>query len=154
MKRFILMFLSALLLGTLAGCAAKNTDAYYGDVKLEWVDWSYMPEVPDNDEWQTRRGKNAAAGLDLTKTKDFLEYLEKVDHLIMRYFVRSNGGVTDIIHFENGVWALRYWCGENLLCSDVAVFYRYESTGEIFHEDALCDGDVMPWERNEVYDKR
>lgn len=147
MKRLLAIVLAVLLpIATLAGCASKQRDVYYGDVKLEWVDKSYEPEYPDNDEWQMRKGREAAEGLDLTKTDDFLEYLAKIDRLIMRYFVISNGCVTDIVHFQNGVWALRYWQGERVMCSDVSIFYVCEDSGEIFHEDAVCDGDAMPWE--------
>ena len=147
MKRRVALLLGLLLVTVmLAGCVSKQRDVYYGDVKLKWVDKSYEPEYPDNDEWQMRKGREAAEGLDLAKADDFLEYLAKIDRLILRYFVISNGCVTDIVHFQTGGWVLRYWRGEHVMCSDVAIFYVRDDSGEIFHEDAVCDGDVMPWE--------
>ena len=140
MKRFILMFLSALLLlGTLAGCAAKNTDAYYGDVKLEYVEETYEPEkIRLDNEWLQRKSREAAEGLYLSKLKELLTYLEKIDALLNRYFFQSSYEVTGIVHFSNDVWGIRFAHRNDLppamdACDEY--YYFREADGEIFNSD-------------------
>lgn len=140
MKRFILMFLSALLLlGTFAGCAAKNTDAYYGDVKLEYVEETYEPEkIRLDNEWLQRKSREAAEGLDLSKLKELLTYLEKIDALLNRYFFQSSYEVTGIVHFSNDVWGIRFAHRNDLppamdACDEY--YYFREADGEIFNSD-------------------
>ena len=64
MKRLLAIFLAVLLLlGTLAACASKRRDVYYGDVKLEYVEEAYEPEeIWLDNEWLQRKGREAAEG--------------------------------------------------------------------------------------------
>ena len=140
MKRFILMILTALLLlGTLAGCAAKNTDVYYGDVKLEWVEEAYEPEeIRLDNEWLQRKSREAAEGLDLSKSKDLLTYLEKIDALLNRYFFQSSYEVTGVVHFSNDVWGIRFAHRDDLppmMDAWDEYYYFREADGEIFNSD-------------------
>lgn len=148
MKRFILIFLSVLLLlGTLAGCATKNTDVYYGDVKLEYVEEAYEPEeIWLDNEWLQRKSREAAEGLDLSKSKDLLTYLGKIDPLINRYFLHSCYAVGGVVHFSNGVWGVRFVYDNPWPAFDSCDEYYYfrEADGEVF--DTYLDwDDVNPW---------
>ena len=137
MKKCVAFFLALLLLAAmLAACASKQRDVYYGDVKLEYVEEAYEPdEIWLDNEWLQRKSREAAEGLNLSKTKDLLTYLGKIDPLINRYFCGSNYAVTGIVHFSNGVWGLRFVYDNPWPALDACDKYYYfrETDGEIIN---------------------
>ena len=148
MKRLLAIFLAVLLLlGTLAACASKRRDVYYGDVKLEYVEEAYEPEeIWLDNEWLQRKGREAAEGLNLSKTKDLLNYLGKIEPLINRYFLHSCYAVTGVVRFSNGVWGVRFAYNNPWPMFDSCDEYYYfrEADGEIF--DTYVDWyDENPW---------
>ena len=140
MKRLWTVVLALLLLtALLTGCAAKQRDVYYGGVKLKWVDQPYAPEeISLDNEWLQRKALEAADGLDFTTPEGFLAYLEAVEPMLKRFFMNEEYYVTNILHFSNGIWGVRYVYAPSgdlpyyVLDGGDAYFYFSEEDGEVY----------------------
>lgn len=134
------------LLCCLSGCTQNQT--YHG-VTVEWLDSSYTPEAIyfDND-WLQRKSLSAAEGLDLRTTKGFFAYLDQIDPLLLHYFVR-NFEITNITHYDNGIWAIRYTLSKNardLIGYDIEIYFIDEATGEIYNYECWSSNGTKAWE--------
>lgn len=147
-KRLVsLIVLVTLLLCGLAACSDRDR-LYHDEIAVEWLDSPYIPEhIWFDNEWLQKKSLSAAEGLDLQKTKDFFAYVDKLEPILLRYFVRDHE-LTDIMHYNNGIWAVRYAVREGIvvLGYDVKIYYISETTGEIYNYECWSSGGTKAWE--------
>ncbi len=138
-KRLVsLIVLVTLLLCGLTACSDRDR-LYHDEIAVEWLDSPYIPEhIWFDNEWLQKKSLSAAEGLDLQKTKDFFAYVDKLEPILLRYFVRDHE-LTDIMHYNNGIWAVRYEVPEEMpiLGYGVRIYYISETTGEIYNYEIL-----------------
>ena len=74
----------------------------------------------------------------MQKCNDFFIYLNKIEPILLRYFARYHE-LTDIMHYNNGIWAVRYDVPEEMpiLGYGVRIYYISETTGEIYNYEIL-----------------
>lgn len=147
-KRLVsLIVLVTLLLCGLAACSDRDR-LYHDEIAVEWLDSPYIPEhIWFDNEWLQKKSLSAAEGLDLQKTKDFFAYVDKLEPILLRYFIRGLE-LTDIMHYNNGIWAVRYAVPEGIavLGYDVEIYYISETTGEIYNYECWSSGGTKAWE--------
>lgn len=150
-KRFLVFFITICTLIAIGGCGAQQPDIRYQDIQIQWLDEAYTPETIwfDND-WLQKKSLLAAEALDLQKTPDFYAYLERFEPILLRYFIR-NYELTDIMHYSNGIWAVRYVLPEERICVlgsdyDVEIYYISETTGEIYNYECWSSSGTSAWE--------
>ena len=147
LKTAICAFLALILLCTLVGCSDANP-LYHAEIGVEQIDSPYIPEhiFFDND-WLQKKSLSAAEGLNLQKTTDFFAYLDKIEPILLRYFVRGHD-LTDIMHYNNGLWAVRYAVPEEIpiLGYGVRIYYISETTGEIYNYEIWSRNGTKAWE--------
>lgn len=147
LKTTICVFLTLIFLCTLVGCSDANP-LYHGEIGVEQIDNPYIPEhIYFDNDWLQKKSLSAAEGLNLQKTTDFFAYLDKIEPILLRYFVRGHE-LTDIKHYSNGIWAVRYALPEdnNVLGYDVEIYYISETTGEIYNYECWSSGGTKAWE--------
>ena len=147
LKTTICVFLTLIFLCTLVGCSDANP-LYHGEIGVEPINSPYIPEhIYFDNDWLQKKSLNAAEGLNLQKTTDFFAYLDKIEPILLRYFVRGHE-LTDIMHYNNGLWAVRYALPEdnNVLGYDVEIYYISETTGEIYNYECWSSGGTKAWE--------
>lgn len=136
LKATICVFFALILLCALVGCSDANR-LYHDEIGVEQIGSPYIPEhiFFDND-WLQKKSLSAADGLNLQKTTDFFDYLDKLEPILLRYFVRDHE-LTDIMHYNNGIWAVRYAVPEEILILGygVKIYYISETTGEIYNSE-------------------
>ena len=149
-KTTFCVFLALLLLCALVGCSDIDC-LYHGEIGVEQIDGPYTPEhIYFDNEWLQRKSLLAAEGLDLEKTKDFFAYVDKLEPILLRYFIR-NYELTDIMHYNNGIWAVRYTLPEERITVlgydyDVEIYYISETTGEIYNYECWSREGTKAWE--------
>lgn len=147
-KRLVsLIVLVTLLLCGLAACSDRDR-LYHDEIAVEWLDSPYIPEhIWFDNEWLQKKSLSAAEGLDLQKTKDFFAYVDKLEPILLRYFIRGLE-LTDIMHYNNGIWAVRYAVPEGIavLGYDVEIYYISETTGEIYNYECWSSDGTKAWE--------
>ncbi len=147
LKDVLSILLATMIVSGLIGCSGGN-DLYRNNVPVEWMDSDYVPEYIylDND-WLQQKSISAAEGLDLQKTDDFFAYLDILDPILLRYFVQDHE-ITNILHYSNGIWAVRYALPEDeiVLGYDVTIYYIDETSGEIRNYECWSRGGTKPWE--------
>lgn len=147
-KRLVsLIVLVTLLLCGLAACSDRDR-LYHDEIAVEWLDSPYIPEhIWFDNDWLQKKSLNAAEGLNLQKRSDFFAYLDKIEPILLRYFVRDHE-LTDIMHYNNGIWAVRYAVPEGIavLGYDVEIYYISETTGEIYNYECWSSGGTKAWE--------
>ena len=150
LKTAICAFLVLILLCALVGCSDANR-LYHDEIGVEQIGSPYIPEhiFFDND-WLQKKSLSAAEGLNLQKTTDFFAYLNKIEPILLRYFIR-NYELTDIMHYSNGIWAVRYVLPEERICVlgsdyDVEIYYISETTGEIYNYECWSREGTKAWE--------
>lgn len=147
-KRLVsLIVLVTLLLCGLTACSDRDR-LYHDEIAVEWLDSPYIPEhIWFDNDWLQKKSLSAAEGLDLQKTKDFFAYVDKLEPILLRYFVRDHE-LTDIMHYNNGIWAVRYAVREGIvvLGYDVKIYYISETTGEIYNYECWSSGGTKAWE--------
>lgn len=147
-KRLVsLIVLVTLLLCGLAACSDRDR-LYHDEIAVEWLDSPYIPEhIWFDNDWLQKKSLSAAEGLDLQKTKDFFAYVDKLEPILLRYFIRGLE-LTDIMHYNNGIWAVRYAVPEGIavLGYDVEIYYISETTGEIYNYECWSSGGTKAWE--------
>lgn len=142
-----LIVLVTLLLCGLTACSDRDR-LYHDEIAVEWLDSPYIPEhIWFDNDWLQKKSLSAAEGLDLQKTKDFFAYVDKLEPILLRYFVRDHE-LTDIMHYNNGIWAVRYAVREGIvvLGYDVKIYYISETTGEIYNYECWSSGGTKAWE--------
>lgn len=147
LKTTICVFLTLIFLCTLVGCSDANP-LYHGEIGVEQIDNPYIPEhIYFDNDWLQKKSLSAAEGLNLQKRSDFFAYLDKIEPILLRYFLR-NFELTDIKHYSNGIWAVRYALPEdnNVLGYDVEIYYISETTGEIYNYECWSSGGTKAWE--------
>ena len=147
LKTTICVFLTLIFLCTLVGCSDANP-LYHGEIGVEQIDNPYIPEhIYFDNDWLQKKSLSAAEGLNSQKTTDFFAYLDKIEPILLRYFVRGHE-LTDIKHYSNGIWAVRYALPEdnNVLGYDVEIYYISETTGEIYNYECWSSGGTKAWE--------
>ena len=146
LKTTICIFLVLVLLCALAGCSDADR-LYHNKIGVEQIDSAYIPEhiFFDND-WLQKKSLNAAEGLNLQKRSDFFTYLDKIEPILLRYFVRDHE-LTDIMHYNNGIWAVRYAVPEEILILGycVKIYYISETTGEIYNSETWSRDGTKAW---------
>lgn len=147
-KRLVsLIVLVTLLLCGLTACSDRDR-LYHDEIAVEWLDSPYIPEhIWFDNDWLQKKSLNAAEGLNLQKRSDFFAYLDKIEPILLRYFVRDHE-LTDIMHYNNGIWAVRYAVREGIvvLGYDVKIYYISETTGEIYNYECWSSGGTKAWE--------
>lgn len=147
-KRLVsLIVLVTLLLCGLAACSDRDR-LYHDEIAVEWLDSPYIPEhIWFDNDWLQKKSLSAAEGLDLQKTKDFFAYVDKLEPILLRYFIRGLE-LTDIMHYNNGIWAVRYAVPEGIavLGYDVEIYYISETTGEIYNYECWSSDGTKAWE--------
>ena len=150
LKATICVFFALILLCALVGCSDANR-LYHDEIGVEQIDSPYIPEhiFFDND-WLQKKSLSAAEGLNLQKTTDFFAYLDKIEPILLRYFVRDHE-LTDIMHYNNGIWAVRYVLPKERICVlgsdyDVEIYYISETTGEIYNYECWSREGTRAWE--------
>ena len=114
----------------LAGCSDADR-LYHGEIGVEQIDSPYAPEhIYFENDWLQKESLSAADGLNLQKRSDFFAYLDKLEPILLRYFIR-NYELTDIMHYNNSIWAVRYALPEEKTCVlgydyDVEIYYFSE----------------------------
>ena len=148
LKTTICVFLALILLCALVGCSDADR-LYHEKIGVEQIDSPYVPEhIYFDNDWLQKKSLNAAEGLNLQKRSDFFAYLDKLEPILLRYFIR-NHELTDIMHYNNGIWAVRYALPEgknNVLGYDVKIYYISEMTGEIYNYECWSSGGTKAWE--------
>ncbi len=140
-------FLALILLCTLVGCS-KTDCLYHGEIAVEQIDSPYTPEyIFFENDWLQKKSLSAAEGLNLRKSSDFFAYLDKIEPILLRYFVR-NHELTDIMHYNNGIWAVRYEVPEEIpiLGYGTRIYYISETTGEIYNYEIWSREGTKAWE--------
>ena len=147
LKTTICVFLALILLCVLIGCS--DADCLFHDkIDVEQIDSPYIPEhIWFDNDWLQKKSLNAAEGLNLQKTTDFFAYLDKIEPILLRYFVRDHE-LTDIMHYNNGIWAVRYAVPEEkpILGYGVKIYYISETTGEIYNSETWSRDGTKAWE--------
>lgn len=147
LKTTICVFLTLILLCALVGCS--DADCLFHDkIDVEQIDSPYIPEhIWFDNDWLQKKSLNAAEGLNLQKRSDFFAYLDKIEPILLRYFVRGLE-LTDIMHYNNGIWAVRYAVPEGIavLGYDVEIYYISETTGEICNYECWSSDGTKAWE--------
>ena len=147
-KRLVsLIVLVTLLLCGLAACSDRDR-LYHDEIAVEWLDSPYIPEhIWFDNDWLQKKSLSAVEGLDLQKTKDFFAYVDKLEPILLRYFVRDHE-LTDIMHYNNGIWAVRYAVPEEqlILGYGVKIYYISETTGEIYNYEIWSRNGTKAWE--------
>lgn len=147
-KRLVsLIVLVTLLLCGLTACSDRDR-LYHDEIAVEWLDSPYIPEhIWFDNDWLQKKSLSAAEGLDLQKTKDFFAYVDKLEPILLRYFIRGLE-LTDIMHYNNGIWAVRYAVPEGIavLRYDVEIYYISETTGEIYNYECWSSDGTKAWE--------
>ena len=146
LKATICVFFALILLCALVGCSDANR-LYHDEIGVEQIDSPYIPEriFFDND-WLQKKSLSAAEGLNLQKTTDFFAYLDKIEPILLRYFVCDHE-LTDIMHYNNGIWAVRYAVPEEILILGygVKIYYISETTGEIYNSETWSRDGTKAW---------
>ena len=146
LKATICVFFALILLCALVGCSDANR-LYHDEIGVEQIGSPYIPEhiFFDND-WLQKKSLSAADGLNLQKTTDFFDYLDKLEPILLRYFVRDHE-LTDIMHYNNGIWAVRYAVPEEILILGygVKIYYISETTGEIYNSETWSRDGTKAW---------
>lgn len=94
------------LLALLTGCDRRQYE--YRGIVFQTVEASHPADaIPVDNEWLQRKGAEAADGLDLHKEADFVEWLEKIDPIIERYFERY-AKLTEVVRYSDEYWGLQY----------------------------------------------
>ena len=147
-KRLVsLIVLVTLLLCGLTACSDRDR-LYHDEIDVEWLDSPYIPEhIWFDNDWLQKKSLSAAEGLNLQKCNDFFIYLNKIEPILLRYFARYHE-LTDIMHYNNGIWAVRYALPEGIvvLGYDVKIYYISETTGEIYNYECWSSGGTKAWE--------
>lgn len=147
-KRLVsLIVLVTLLLCGLTACSDRDR-LYHDEIAVEWLDSPYIPEhIWFDNDWLQKKSLNAAEGLNLQKRSDFFAYLDKIEPILLRYFVRDHE-LTDIMHYNNGIWAVRYAVPEEklILGYGVKIYYISETTGEIYNSETWSRNGTKAWE--------
>lgn len=136
-KRIIACLLTALVLLTFGGCDSRHPDAYYNDIRIQWLDEEYVPEtIWFENDWLQKRSLAAAEGQDLTTIEGLTAYLDNILPTIERYFARDHE-LSSISHYDNGIWALCYVLSDDFIAlhGGVKIFYISEGSGEIYNRE-------------------